>query len=199
MALRSHRPRSPPRDPKRPAHARWRLGEPALHLLTGASRLCVHAKPRSCTRTSTQHQLERTQLHNTLHTAWLHACTRVGSGSSSEAAAAAAATAAATTTATTATAAAAAHTARLTSTHHINTHAQHIAHCRHDCERAWVGTTAEGWQQQQQQRQRRRQQRRQQRQPQQQQQQPSMGCQLNGSVIRSASYGLLGLPASRMS
>ena len=76
VALRSHRPRSPPRDPKRPAHARWRLGEPALHLLTGASRLRAHAKPRSCTRTSTQHQLERTQLHNTLHTAWLHACTR---------------------------------------------------------------------------------------------------------------------------
>ena len=198
MALRSHRPRSPLRDPKRPAHARWRLGEPALHLLTGASRLRAHAKPRSCTRTSTQHQLERTNC-TTLCT--LPGCTRahVGSGSSSVAAAAAAATAAATTTATTATAAAAAHTARLTSTHHINTHAQHIAHCRHDCERAWVGTTAEGWQQQQQQRQRRRQQRRQQRQPQQQQQQLSMGCQLNGSVIRSASYGLLGLPASRLS
>jgi len=36
VALRSHRPRSPLRDPKRPAHACWRLGEPALYPLTGA-------------------------------------------------------------------------------------------------------------------------------------------------------------------
>ena len=76
VALRSHRPRSPLRDPKRPAHACWRLGEPALHPLTDAGRPHAHAMPQSCTRASTHHQIERTHLHNTLHTAWLHACTR---------------------------------------------------------------------------------------------------------------------------
>ena len=75
VALRSHRPRPPRSDPKCPAHTRWRLCEPTFHLLTGASRLHAHVKPRSCTRTRTPHQLERTQLHNTLHTAWLRAYT----------------------------------------------------------------------------------------------------------------------------
>ena len=84
MALRSHRPRPPLGDPKCPAHTRWRLREPTLHLLTGASRLHAHVKPRSCTQTRTLHQPERTQLHNTLHTAWLRACTLEAAGAAQQ-------------------------------------------------------------------------------------------------------------------
>ena len=47
-----------------------------MHPLTGAGRPHAHTMPQSCTRASTHHQVERTYLHNTLHTAWLHARTR---------------------------------------------------------------------------------------------------------------------------
>ena len=141
--LRSHRPCSPPRDPKRPAHACWRLGEPSLHPLTGVGRPHAHAMPQSCTRASTHHQVERTHLHTTLHTAWLHTCTREqwqrpsssSSNSSSDDGDDS-------------------DDNSSDGSNNNNTHctfctpphAQHTAQHRHDCEHARVGTTAEEWQ-----------------------------------------------------
>ena len=76
VALRPHRPRSPPHDPGGPTSARWRLCETASHPLTGASRPHARVRPQSCTCSCAHAHLGRTHMHNSLHTARPHTCTR---------------------------------------------------------------------------------------------------------------------------